>query len=79
MKNKMRKRTKARRTTKSTRELRDGLAFGKSRCTYLLRKDNSQNHGNKQTNEEEKKTKKIKLNDKELLHHSPVNLVPGRL
>lgn len=33
----------------------DGLAFGKSRCTYLLRKDNSQNHGNKQTNEEEKK------------------------
>lgn len=33
----------------------DGRVFGKSRCTYLLRKDNSQNHGNKQTNEEEKK------------------------
>lgn len=32
-------------------------SVGKSRCTYLLRKDNSQNHGNKQTNEEEKKTK----------------------
>lgn len=79
VKKKMRKRTKAWRTTKSTWELRDGLAFGKSRCTYLLRKDNSQNHGNKQTNEEEKKQKKIKLNDKELFHHSPVNLVPGRL
>lgn len=49
--------TKAWRTTKSTWELRDGLAFGKNRCTYLLRKDNSQNHGNKQTNEEEKKQK----------------------
>jgi hypothetical protein len=37
--------------------------LGKSRCTYLLRKDNSQNHGaNKQTRKE-KKTK-IKLNYK---------------
>lgn len=61
---------------KSTRELRDGLAFGKSRCTYLLRKDNSQTHGHKRT---ERKTKQIKLNDKELLHHSPVDLVPARL
>lgn len=40
---------------KHLRAEKDGLAFGKSRCTYLLRKDNSQNHGNKQTNEEEKK------------------------
>lgn len=61
---KMSKRTEAWTTTKSTWKRRDGLAFGKSRCTYLLRKDNSQNHGNKQTNEEEKETKKIKLNDK---------------
>lgn len=43
---------------KHLRAEKDGLAFGKSRCTYLLRKDNSQNHGNKRTNEEEKETKK---------------------
>lgn len=70
----MRKKTKS--MADHQKHPRAGLAFGKSRCTYLLRKDNSQNHGNKQT---KRKRKQKKLNDKELLHHSPVNLVPGRL
>lgn len=46
---------------------------------YIPPEERQQPKSWEQTNEEEKKTNEIKLNDKELFHHSPVNLVPGRL
>lgn len=46
---------------------------------YIPPEERQQPKSWEQTNEEEKEKKKIKLNDKELLHHSPVNLVPERL
>lgn len=47
---------------------------------YIPPEERQQPKSWEQTNKRRgKETIKIKLNDKELIHHSPVNLVPGRL
>lgn len=67
----------ARLITKSTWEREMSDCLGRTGVHTSWGKDNSQNHGNKQTNEEEKETKKIKLNRKSYSPHA-ASLIKGR-
>lgn len=81
MKKKMRKRTTAWRTTKSTWESWERWTSVWEEQVYIPPEERQQPKSWEQTNKRRGKetTKQIKLNDKKLFHHSLVNLVPRRL